>query len=221
MTRFMSLCLAGFFFFACGDSFDNQVEVGQTQVTVPLTVADITQVTATIDALDLPAPIVGNLVITGDVATGLFANIPAGFDRNITVEAFVGIELACSGSTSVEVIADTTVTANVMAQCYVDEPAGAVDVITDFNFPPIVHSVLATPSTVVAGGVVDLFVDATDDKPDPLAYAWTASDGTFSDPLAPATQWTAPALAGSYTIEITVTDSDGGTVVIIIIIIVS
>ena len=128
--------------------------------------------------------------------------------------------LVCTDTQLVEIIADTRVTVSMLLDCSVPPAAaGEAEVVADFNFPPEIISVTATPSPVVINGTVDLAVTASDPNPgDVLTYAWAATDGTFSVTDAPTTVWTAPAVDGSY--DITVTVSDGTTSVSLTIIIV-
>lgn len=208
----------------CGGASDEATltatGTGMAEVSIPLEISEITSVVATVTAPDISGAIIANLAIVNDRATGLIAGIPAGVDRSFSVEAYVGAVLVCTGAQLVEIIADTRVTVSLVLDCSVPPPAaGEAEVVADFNFPPEIVSVTATPSPVVVGGTVDLVVTATDpNASDVLTYDWTATDGTFSVTDAATTVWTAPAVDGSY--EITVTVSDGTTSVSLTIIIV-
>ena len=193
--------------------------VGTAEVAIPLEIAEITSVVATVSAPDISIPIVGQLAIVGDIATGLIAGIPAGVDRTFAVHAYVDAVLVCTGSEVVEIVADARVTVSVTLDCSVPPPAsGEAEVVAGFNFPPKIVSVTAAPSPVVVGGTVDLAVVAADPDGDPLTYAWTATDGTFDDPATATTVWTAPLVDGSY--DVTIEVSDGTTSVSITIVIV-
>lgn len=191
---------------------------GIAEMSIPLEISEIDTVVTTVTAADIPIPIVGNLAIVGNRATGLIAGIPAGLDRSFSVQAFVGAVLVCTDTLLVEIIADARVTVSMTLDCSVPPPeAGEAEVIADFNFPPEIVSVTAAPSPVEPGGVVDLAVTASDPDGDPLTYDWTATDGAFGDPTAATTTWTAPVLEGDYGITITV--SDGTTTVSLTIVI--
>lgn len=184
--------------------------VGTAEVGIPLEISEITSVVATVSAVDIPAPIVANLAIVGNIATGLVAGIPAGIDRTFSVSAFVDAVLVCTGSEVVEIIADARVTVSVTLDCSVPpDAAGEAEVVAGFNFPPEIASVTATPSSAEVGGTVQLEVTATDPDGDTLTYSWTATGGTFDDPTLPNPVWTAPATAGDY--DITISVSDGAT----------
>jgi PKD repeat protein len=76
------------------------------------------------------------------------------------------------------------------------------------NTPPTCSSITASPSSTTPGGVVTLTASTTGTG---LTYSWTNNGGTFSSSIANPTSWTAPATAGTYTVNLAVTNS-GGTV---------
>jgi hypothetical protein len=191
---------------------------GIAEMSIPLEISEITTVVTTVTAPDIPIPIVGNLAIVGNIATGLIAGIPAGVDRSFSVQAFVGAVLVCTDTQLVEIIADARVTVSMTLDCSVPPPeAGEAEVVADFNFPPEIVSVTAAPSPVEPDGLVDLAVTASDPDGDPLTYTWTATDGTFADPAAAGTTWTAPAVEGDYSITITVSDGTASVSLTIVI----
>jgi len=199
----------------CGTSANDPVKVsgtGMAELGIPLEISDITDVVTTVSAPDIAAPIVAHLAVIGDMATGLIAGIPAGLDRTFSVHAYVGTVLVCTGTEMVEIVAEARVTVSMMLDCSVPPSStGEAEVVAGFNFPPEIISMTATPSPVMVGGVVEFEVAATDPNGDTLTYAWTATDGAFSVPDAPATSWTAPMTAGNY--DVTIEISDGVTIV--------
>ncbi|MCY3594322.1 MAG: tandem-95 repeat protein [Bacteroidetes bacterium] len=68
------------------------------------------------------------------------------------------------------------------------------------------------PCKVSRGGEVRLTATALDPDGDPLAYAWSAPRGGFTEPVdKSATRWRAPAETGQVTIRVRVSDGRGGT----------
>ena len=68
------------------------------------------------------------------------------------------------------------------------------------------------PCEVVPGSEVKLSATASDPDGDPLTYAWSAPQGSFSGATDGATaRWTAPAQTGRVTIRVQVSDGQGGS----------
>ena len=78
------------------------------------------------------------------------------------------------------------------------------------NRNPVV-SITANPTVVEPGQTTNLTGTATDPDGDPLTFRWTATAGTFSNPNAANTVWTAPNTPGNQTLTLTVTDNRGGS----------
>lgn len=74
---------------------------------------------------------------------------------------------------------------------------------------PEITSFTAPPPDVLVGSTTAVSVAATDPGGFPMTYAWTATGGTFSDPAAPVTEWTAPAGQGTYTLTVRVSNDQG------------
>ena len=77
------------------------------------------------------------------------------------------------------------------------------------NLAPTV-TVSCNPCTVGTGRTTNLSAAATDPDGDALTYRWTAPQGTFSNPNAASTVWTAPSQLGTVTATVTVDDGRGG-----------
>lgn len=75
------------------------------------------------------------------------------------------------------------------------------------NRPPVIESITATPDTVLVNGQSKLEAVATDPDGDPLRYFWKSSSGILSDSTANPVTWTAPKLANTYYIYLTVKDA--------------
>ena len=80
--------------------------------------------------------------------------------------------------------------------------------------PPVIDSISASPTAVPVGGQVAVTVAAHDDLGRQLSYAFSADAGTIA-PATPASStatWTAPQIAGNFTIRCAVTAAGGATV---------
>jgi hypothetical protein len=77
------------------------------------------------------------------------------------------------------------------------------------NRPPTVK-LSADQVTIAAGGRVTLTAEVYDADNDPLTLKWSAPAGTFNNPAASRTYWTAPAAPGSVTLTFTADDRSGG-----------
>jgi outer membrane protein OmpA-like peptidoglycan-associated protein len=72
-------------------------------------------------------------------------------------------------------------------------------------------TVNCNPCTVEPGRTSNLTAAGTDPDGDPLTYQWMAPQGTFNNPTAPNTVWTAPNQEGSVPVTVTAQDNRGGT----------
>ncbi|MFZ4545338.1 MAG: Ig-like domain-containing protein [Saprospiraceae bacterium] len=79
------------------------------------------------------------------------------------------------------------------------------------NHAPVITAIQVNPSSVNANGVVSVTVLATDADGDGLTYSYSVSGGAISG-LGPNVSWTAPAIAGANSINVTVSDGKGGQV---------
>lgn len=78
------------------------------------------------------------------------------------------------------------------------------------NTPPVIASVVAADSVVPSLGTTTVTCTATDADGDTLTYSWSTDDGSISGSGASVT-WQAPAGEDTYTVEVTVSDGQGGT----------
>lgn len=78
------------------------------------------------------------------------------------------------------------------------------------NEAPIITSLTASPDTVVPGDTSTIACEARDPDSDTLTYSWTATGGTISG-VGSTVTWIAPSVGGTFTINVTVDDGEGGT----------
>lgn len=83
-------------------------------------------------------------------------------------------------------------------------------VVTKVNNAPLISSVVANPTTISTDAVSAITCTASDADGDTLTYAWSAASGTISG-SGSTINWTAPASSSTYTINVTVSDSYGGS----------
>ncbi|WP_224248147.1 Kelch repeat-containing protein [Hyalangium gracile] len=174
-------------------------------VSVPQSLSsDITRVVVTSGGADI-ASVSVELFPTDGVWGGIIGNIPAGTDRTFLAQAFdVWGTLLFEGSASGVTISSgqTTLVAITLQQLNPPPPFE--------NEAPLIDSLVASTTTVAAGGTISLVASAHDPNPgDTLTYAWAATAGSFSSSSEPFTSWTAPASTGIQTLTLVVTDSRG------------
>lgn len=189
---------------------------GRMTVEVPLSIADVTSVEAVIvpPVSEVPQWTISEpLAIDSGAARGVIVEVPAGLDRTVTVNAFAGASLICTGSATTDVVADQMVTVHLVLQCDSGGgDTGGVIVNGELNFRPRISAVVIAPSMVVpAGGEISVRVSATDPDGDALTYLWESTCGSFADTAAYQTIWTAPPLAGTCTLTVTVSDNRAGS----------
>jgi len=80
------------------------------------------------------------------------------------------------------------------------------------NKNPTVTSVVVSPGSVNANGIVNVSVTASDPDGDALTYGYTVTGGSVQGTGANVT-WTAPSAAGAHSITVTVLDGKGGQAV--------
>jgi hypothetical protein len=165
----------------------------------------ISRVTVTSSAADM-SPMSVELTLSDDVWGGIIGDIPAGSGRTFQAQAFdswgtLRFEGTASGIT-----------------IGVEQSSLVAITLQDANRPPpfsneapIIDSLAASSGTVLADGTVSLTATAHDpNEGDDYWYSWSASGGYFSSgSYNSAATWQAPSSSGSYTLTLTVTDTQG------------
>jgi len=169
-----------------------------------LSAGEVTRVKVTVSSFDM-SPLVADLAPSSGSWGGLISNVPAGTNRSFLAEAFdASGTLRFQGRVSDVSISphQTTAVAITLQQTPPPTPYN--------NETPLIDSVVASPTSVQAGGALPLRATAHDPNTgDTLTWAWTATSGSFSDPSAATTSWTAPSSLGVQVLTLTVTDSQG------------
>ncbi|MET0285404.1 MAG: hypothetical protein ABW352_13070 [Polyangiales bacterium] len=127
----------------------------------------------------------------------------AGYQVKLTATRTTGA--ACQGEATFTVIDNQTVDVNVVLQCDDLSGDGNVTITGSFNLCPKLGATSASPLTVAIGASTSLTVAASDKDGDPVSYAWTATDGSFSAPTGASTQYIC-ASAGEKELKVSFTD---------------
>nr|WP_224243232.1 kelch repeat-containing protein [Hyalangium gracile] len=186
---------------------DSSSETGSARFAVSMRQAltsSIARVSVTSSAADIPS-VTLDLAPSNGVWGGTIGNIPAGSNRSFQARAFdsSGTLLFEGSASGVTLSANQTTLVAITLQ-QVNPPPPFV------NEAPLIDSLVASATSVSAGGVLSLWATAHDPNPgDTLSYAWSATAGSFASPSEAATSWTAPASTGLQTLTLTVTDSRG------------
>jgi N-acetylneuraminic acid mutarotase len=181
----------------------------QFAVSIPqaLSSSDVTGILMTVSASDMESLTV-ELAKSNGSWGGLIGNIPSGSNRSFLAQAYDSSgTLRFRGQTSGVSISPNQTTAVALTLQEVSPPPPYR------NEAPVIDSLVATSTSVLTGGSLSLTATVHDPNPgDTLTLAWSASGGSFSEPSAASSSWTAPASAGIQTLTLTVTDSQGAAV---------
>jgi hypothetical protein len=176
---------------------------------VAATVADVSAVTVRIAGAGISTPITATLTLVGgttDQWSGTITGVPAGTGRTVTAEASnaAAVVIYRAAATNVTVTANQTASVTFTMQDVTPRPGYT-------NNAPLITASFASNVTPAPGEILTVRVTASDLDGDALAYAWTASGGTFAPVSANVAQlqWTAPAGGGTQTLTVRVTDARG------------
>ncbi|MCX5748837.1 MAG: hypothetical protein NTZ10_01135 [Candidatus Saganbacteria bacterium] len=73
-------------------------------------------------------------------------------------------------------------------------------------YPPAIGIIVSPAPPIIVGTTVSLSCEASTTSGNVLTYLWSASGGTLSSTAGSLVQWTAPLTAGTYTINVSVSD---------------
>jgi len=193
---------------ACHETVDNSGELAIQASAKSLRYSDIAKVSATITGPDIVRPVVVPLWVNGGDWQGKVMGIPAGTDRVISALAkdIAGVVLFSGEATGVTILGgDTTAVSIVLFEM---SPAPSFG-----NNAPIIDALTVSAILTAPGGSVNVGAQAHDpDESDVLTYDWSASCGSFASSESANTVWTAPAVAGTCGVTLTVTDDRGASV---------
>jgi hypothetical protein len=76
---------------------------------------------------------------------------------------------------------------------------------------PIIQALSANPTNLTKGQPITVTIKATDPRSQPLDYTWSTTGGTLSTTSGQLVQWQPPTAAGTYTINVLVSNGSGGS----------
>jgi hypothetical protein len=96
----------------------------------------------------------------------------------------------CRGSATFDVVAGAATEVAVLLRCSTGRRFGAVRVNGELNICPELTKAVVAPLQTSIGNVITVRSQAEDPEGDTIEYSWTAENGTFANPSAPATFYT-------------------------------
>jgi phospholipase C len=145
-----------------------------------------------------------------NTVSGVLSGLPAGtgYSISLTGTASDGTT-TCLGSATFDVAARQTTVVAVHLTCRQAPTTGSVALNGTVNICPVADGVSASPGEVAVGSSLTLsaFAHDSDNGPSPLAYAWTATNGTFSSTTSATPTFTCT-VAGTTSVTVTVSDGD-------------
>ncbi len=151
-------------------------------------------------------------VAASSTISAVIGGLPAGTGYTIMLSATGTDGTSCGGSGTFNVTAGAVATVAVTLDCHQPAKTGSVAVNGTINVCPVADGLSANPSDVAVGFPVSLAIAAhdPDNGPSPLAYAWTAPSGSFSN-AASATPTFVCSAPGPVTLTATASDGDTTT----------
>ncbi len=211
----MATLLAAFALAACGT--ETSGEVGSVDLSLTLNGAEVDSVQYVVTGGALGSPLEGTLAVQGDQVFGVIANLPVGTNYVITLTAYNNGEVVCVGSSEpFDIVANQTTQVDVVLTCGEETTVetgnaqvnGSFNVV-GLNVCPVVHSYVAIPDAIEAGGSSDVQIVASDYDGDALSYSWTATSGSFDNAASSDAVYTCGA-AGDQVLTVVVSDGEAG-----------
>jgi len=114
-------------------------------------------------------------------------------------------ETTCRGSAMFDVTVGVATEVGVLLRCSIGQRFGAVRVNGKFNVCAELTKAVVAPLQTSVGNTVIVSSQAEDHEEDPITYLWTANNGSFANPDAPATFYTCEQV-GNHQLTISVSD---------------
>ena len=144
------------------------------------------------------------------------SNLPAAEGYTLSISGYdeEGNEL-CAGNTHFDVLENDSTFLNIRLVCGLDPsaPSGRAEVRATLKLVqtmpcPLVHSVNFVPARIGPGRSAQLEVVATDPGASPLAYAWTASAGSFDDASSSSPSYSCNGVTGPQALSVTLDNGE-------------
>lgn len=206
--RWLALVVCGVVTVAGCSSETSQSETGSLSLALTLVDGfDIDEVSWTITGGEMPdmSGVVDTSAPDSTASVEVFG-IPEGDGYLITMEATsTDGDLSCKGSANFDITAGAVTDVHVMLNCTLPEQFGGVRVNGKFNVCTVLTKAVVAPLQTSVGNDIDLQAEAHDHEGDPIAYQWSASNGSIANPNAATTTYTCTQ-AGNDVIRIAVSD---------------
>lgn len=157
------------------------------------------------------SPITGSFPVqqVGDTVELSVQGLPEGTGYTVTISAESDDGLTtCEGSSTFDIVANSTTNVSVAMQCRTVGKTGSVGVEGTFNNCPVVTSVIGVPLTVAIGNSISVSSTASDADGDMLTYDWSDGSSSFSSGANGSYQCST---IGAVTLTLTVSDNECDT----------
>ncbi|MEM7136279.1 MAG: hypothetical protein AAF500_06870 [Myxococcota bacterium] len=202
-------CCAGIWVLAgCSTGLDSNPTPASLEVTFELAEASqVDEVTYSVTGNGI-TPIEGVIDTSapGSTASVEVFGLPPGLQYLVSLTATTTDgTITCEGAARFDVSVGVATEVHVMLGCKRTPRLGGLRANGEFNVCADLIKVIASPLQTSLSNGLALSADTSDQEGDPVAYRWTGSGGSLSDPSAAATTYTCEA-EGSQTVEVEVSD---------------